>query len=339
MNQQPQQSKSAQRESEPSSRAPLTFVTVVFEPEVALLRLQARSLARFLDAESVAAIIVLDNCAGGMGRARRRTVLAEFGPTLAPRVTFTRTRELGVETGAEGWRSQQAAKLLIARIIPTPHYVILDAKHHLIAPADAADFVDAHGRARGGSHAYTEHPLRADLERTLRYLGADENSIVDRIAEFPQTQTPFVIDTGIARRMLDDVERSSNRRFGDEFERARLLEFFLYSGWSMLRGDGAPISGETVQAPTIWPGHADQQQAAATIQEAEDSGAAWFGVHRRALARADAATRQRIAALWVDRGLLEPDEARRFISRFRLVYVPMVARARLAERLSRFRRR
>lgn len=318
---------------------PLTFVTVVFEPELPLLRLQARSLRRFLDPGCVAEIVVLDNCAGGMGGRARRAVLEDLGSILAPRATFLRTSELGVDGGTAGWRSQQAAKLLIARRVRTDHLVVLDAKNHLIRPASAADFVDDHGVARGGTHPYATHPLRGDLERTLRYLGADDRRVEELVEDFPPTATPFVIDAHLARRMIDDVELRSGRPFIEEFERAGLLEFFLYSGWSILRGEGVPVDGEAIQAPIVWPGRAHEQGAADAIRHAEETDAAWFAVHRRALARADAPTRRRIIDFWSERGLMRPPAGERFVRRFRIGYVPAVGRARIAERLSRLRSR
>ncbi|GAA1417372.1 DUF6492 family protein [Agrococcus citreus] len=314
--------------------AALTFVTVVFEPELPLLRLQARSLRRFLDPACVAQLIVLDNCARGMGRGARRAVLRELGPTLAPLAAFIRAKHLGVEGATEGWRGQQAAKLLVSRRVRTDHFVVLDAKNHLIAAAGAVDLVDADGVARGGTHPYTTHPLRADLERTLRYLGADDERVQELVADFPRTATPFVMDARLARRMLDDIERTSGRPFAAEFEHARLLEFFLYSGWSILRGEGVPVDGEPIQSPIVWPAHADEQGAADAIEHARATGAAWFAVHRRALARSDRATRRRIIALWVERGLMDRVEAARFVRRFRLAYLPATGRARLARRLS-----
>lgn len=312
----------------------LSFVTVVFEPEIALLRLQARSMARFLDESCVAEIVVLDNVAGGMRGRTRRSVLAEFGPVLAPRVSIIRTTKLGVHHSTEGWRSQQAAKLLIAKHIGTAHYVILDAKNHLIVPASVRDFVDDAGRALGRTHPYTEHPLRGDLERTLRFLGADDAEVAHAFQDFPPTATPFVIDTSLALRMIRGVETAAGEPFAHAFERASLLEFFLYSGWSILREQRPPINGDSIPTPIVWPGHATEQGALDAIREVEECGAHWFSVHRRVLARADAATRRRIIDFWVARGLMGTAEAERFVRRFRMTYVPSVARARIAERLS-----
>lgn len=309
----------------------LTFVTVVFEPELPLLRLQARSLARHLDPDAIAELVVLDNCAGGMGGRAERALRAALGPELGRRCRVLRTAALGVDGAAEGWRSQQAAKLLVARLVRTPHYVVLDAKNHLIAPCRAADLVED-GRARGATHSYAEHPLRAGLERTLGALGADAATIEALVQDFPRTVTPFVLETALVRRMLDDVEARSGEPFAAAFERARALEFFLYSGWAILRGEGVPVDGREIAAPIVWP-HDARGGAAAAIAEAEATGAAWFAVHRRALARG-AAVRSEAAALWVARGLLTRGEARRLLLGFRLGYAPAVLRARLARRLS-----
>ncbi|WP_413319371.1 hypothetical protein AA0Z99_03150 [Agrococcus sp. 1P02AA] len=319
--------------------AQLTFVTVVFEPELGLLRLQARSMARFLDPECVAALIVLDNCAGGMPARAQRSVRSALGPVLGARVRFVRTAELGVLAQAQGWRSQQAAKLLIARSVDTRHLVVLDAKNHLIAPAGADAFVDGAGRPRGGTHPYRAHPLRADLERTLRYLGASDAVVEAALDDFPPTSTPFVLDVELARAMLDDVEHGAGRSFAEEFERAQLLEFFLYSGWSILRAGRAPVTGEPIPAPIVWPGRADVAGARAAIAEAERTGAAWFAVHRRVLARADRAALALIVEFWSSRGLMSTRDGASFVRRFRAAFVPSMLRSRLAQRVASLRSR
>lgn len=323
------------------TRAPneLTFVSVVFTAEIRLLRLQARSLAIYLDPECVEEFLVLDNCTDGMSSRAIRALKRELGPTLESKLSILRTRDLGVDTAAHGWRSQQAAKLLVARRIRTPHYVVLDAKNHLIAPVGVNDFVDAAGTPNGGTHTYVTHPLRRDLERTLRYFNAEEDTIGTMIADFPPTATPFVMTTGTVRQLLDDVENRSGRSFVNEFERANLLEFFLYSAWSMLRGAGLPVNGSPIQSPVIWFGAATKSGAISAISAVDRTDAAWFAVHRRALMRGDAAMRDVVIRFWADRGLMSVPEGKHFIRAFRRAYFPSVARTRVTERMRALRRR
>ncbi len=315
----------------------LTFVTVVFDAELPLLDLQARSMALYLVPEAVESIIVLDNCVRSLsGRAVER--LRSLYGALGSRMRVVRVPSLVEGASAiDGWRSQQAAKLLIAGQVPTARYVVLDAKNHFIRPTDASSFVGADGRPHLGVHAYETHSLRSSLERTLTYLGAGPEDVAGAVASFPQTATPFVFDTGVVCDMVKDIGHRSGLSFAVEFERQGLLEFFLYSGWAALRGPGlnAVTDGRPVHSPLVWPGETSRNGVEAAIRQAREQGAVVFGVHRRVLARADRATRDRIAEFWAERGLLDQAAARRLIRRFRRAYVPTMAVTRLHESMSR----
>lgn len=323
------------------ARGTLTFVTVVFDAEVRLLELQARSLSRFVDPSAIGAVIILDNSVRGLSSRQRGRLETAYG-ALWPQVAIHRTRELIDAGSASGWRSQQAAKLSVASLITTPHYVVLDAKNHFTRSVDAAAFVGVDGRAHGALHSYATHPLRGSLERTLTYLGAEETRVLEAADSFPPTATPFVFDTELVRRMMSDVSDRSGRRFDEEFERAELLEFFLYSGWLDVRGPGIPaaIDGSSIPSPTVWPRLASASGVEEVIAEATRDEAFVFAAHRQALIRADAPTRDRIARHWTDAGLF-PDgrSARRFIQDFRRAYYPALIRTRLSERIrATFRR-
>ncbi|MEW1835206.1 DUF6492 family protein [Microbacterium sp. NPDC079995] len=317
--------------------SPLTFVTVVFEAEVPLLELQARSMSRYLDPASVKDIVILDNCVLGLSGRSRRRLLREYG-ALQSRVRFVRTSEL-IDPGATGgWRSQQAAKLAIARRVQTTHYVVLDAKNHFTRAASASEFVDTAGRAFGRSHPYTSHPLRGSLVWTLTYLGAGASLAEQALGAFPPTATPFVFDTDTVRALMDDIERRSGLAFADEFERRKLLEFFLYAGWVETRGPGlaALRNNRSVPSPTVWPKAASVDGVRAAIAEHRREDAAVFAVHRQVLAAADPAARDRIAEAWTTFGLF-PDAASadRFIRRFRRRYLPAIVWTRGVEKLRR----
>jgi hypothetical protein len=320
----------------------LTFVTVVFGAETRLLELQARSFDRYLDPTCVASIIVIDNGWRPMSHRQVSRLRASYG-RFADRLTIVRTSNLVPELPSTiGWRSQQLAKLLVARSVTTPHYVVLDAKNHLIRRSIMADFIGPDGRAHGGTHPYTHHPLLPQLTATLRYLHAQDDVIAAAVENFPPTATPFVMDTAVTRELLDGVELASHGPFAREFERAGLTEFFLYSGWIVVRGPGIDrvYDGVAIPSPTVWPGRRDANGVDDAIAEAQREGSAFFAVHRSALARGDRASRARIARFWRDRGLFSTvSSARRFIGSFRLLYLPEMASKKLAERLTRTERR
>lgn len=321
--------------------APPTFVTVVFDPEVALLDIQARSMDRWLDPTAVDRIVILDNCSRPLSSRRIAGLERSYG-SVSDRVEVIRTRELIDAPHLHGWRTQQAAKLIVARHIDSPQYVVFDAKNHFIAPTHATSFVSSTGRPHGLSHSYVDHPLRESLERTLRYLGASEPTIVQAIQRFPPTGTPFVFETELVRRMMADIESTAKVPFAEEFESNDLLEFFLYSGWMAERGPGLEeaTDGVEVESPTVWPSAANEAGVARAIGKAMSSKSVVFGVHRRALHRADPSTQAAIARFWVDRGLFPDDQAAlRYIQRFRRNFVPAMLVARGTERIYDVRRR
>ncbi len=315
----------------------LTIVTVVFDAEVALLELQAHSLAQHARPEDIHEILVLDNCVRPLSARSRRRLLAAYGRALARVVRIVRASALvGVE-GADGWRSQQIAKLKVALDVATAHYVVLDAKNHFIRRIDTRDFVGADGRAHGGSHPYQTHPLRGSVESTLRYLGADEAAVQAALLSFPPTATPFVFDTAVVRELIDDVESRAAVPFGVEFERQQLIEFVLYSGWADIRGPGidSVIDGTPIPSPTVWPKAASAEGVAAAIAEVKRDSAGVFAVHRRVFVRGDRATRRAIADYWASSGLLSPRRARARVRNVRWRYYPAMMRTRLQERLDR----
>jgi len=164
----------------------LDFLTVTFRTELPMLRLQARSMARFLDPGCVNRILVVlcDQDEAACGQAVE-AIRGEWGAlagkveiipasalmTTAPRGPLAwlekawvagprcawrpiRDRVMGRTPKIYGWRwnsgwlLQQACKLLAVRVASGSHLVILDTKNFFLRPVGAADFVDAEGRPR-----------------------------------------------------------------------------------------------------------------------------------------------------------------------------------------------
>lgn len=285
---------------------PLTLVTVVFEAELPLLELQARSLARFVEPASVEEIIVLDNGRRAMTAAAIESVLNGYG-ALRPKVRVLRPEAVARLPRTTGWYAQQVLKLMVAARISSELYVVLDAKNHLVGPLEPAFFVGPDGRLRTSRHSYLEHRLRPDLERTLRYFGADD----DLVSGFTPTITPFTLRTGFAREMVADVEAMSHTTFPRVFLRERLLEFFAYAAWVATRR--RRLEEEYVfdqpPSPIVWPRSADLPGTEAAVRRAEGGSSPWFSVHRRALGVLDRDATDRLARFWVDRGLFADEGA------------------------------
>jgi len=297
----------------------LTLVSVVFEAEFSLLRLQARSVARFVPPELADQIIVIDNSARGMPPELTRQLLEDYGP-LATQVTILRPDRISPVTGAVGWRSQQVLKLCVAELITNDRYLVLDAKNHFVRPLRREFVAAPDGRSRVTAYSYRTHRLRPDLEHVLSYLGLDPAPYIDR---FTATVTPFVLDTGTVRAMTADIAGRAGREFGQEFAANDLTEFFLYSGW--IAAGGRELSEvfdlQDVACPVIWPKAANVAGVQAAIASEAERQTPVFAVHRRALAQLDPAGAAALAEFWTERGLFGSlPEAGRFIADFQQGY-------------------
>ena len=284
-----------------------TLVTVVFEKEYEFLVLQARSLRLHAPRDLFAAILVIDNSAGGMPAAVRERLLDQYGD-LAPSVRFMGRADFGLATKGKGWVTQQVLKLLAASVIETPRYVVIDAKNHFVAPFGRGNFEAPDGRARIAMISYRTHALSGHLARVLAFVGLEPETFVDR---FPQTRTPFVFDTASVRRMTDELARREGESFEALFVRHNFTEFFLYSAW-LLKTPGAFEALYLVgdfELPGVWKHYADADGCRRTIASLDRAMAPMFGIHRDALALLDRRARRVVADFWAERGLFPSREA------------------------------
>jgi hypothetical protein len=103
-----------------SFNRPTTFVTVVFEGDELMLRLQARSIARYARALPGARIIVIENFRSPRTVGWREQQRALRRP-CAERALHRCPRS-GVNAKYDGWWKQQVLKLVIARHVETDTY-------------------------------------------------------------------------------------------------------------------------------------------------------------------------------------------------------------------------
>ncbi len=312
-------------------------MTVVFEAEVPLLELQARSIERHVQDGVFDEYLVIDNTRHGLSPRARQRIRAELG-RHGDLLAFTSRSVLGAgaDLASSGWRSQQCLKLMVARQLTTDHYVALDAKNHFIEPTTRADFFDsATGRPHGGIHSFERHPLRPQLEHVAAAFGLDPAVAVQR---FTATAPPVVLDRRVVNAIVADVGGGDPDRFPIEFEASGYTEFFLYSAWQIARGATPDdlVSGRALVSPTVWAGASGPSDVRAVLEQADASDTTTLAIHRRALARLSPESVRDVAAFWTSHGLFPSSaDAARFIRRFRMVYLRAMSVKRVRERMSR----
>lgn len=330
----------------------IDLVTVVFSAELPLLKLQARSVARYVDAAALGSIVVILNdpdearCHRGVEALRGEyghfadrlrivppSALLDspdgFGARLRTawvaggrrrfKAPFRRARPRVNPTGwcgNNGWSMQQAFKLLSARACTASHLVLLDAKNHFLQPVCAARFVAADGRARSRT-VLPDAKQREWIEASFTALGLP----APPLGPVPPTVTPFAIEHSL---LVEGAARLT-RRLGPlecffALRRRRATEFMLLyavldrgtGDWWRLFAAGLPASHTVFRPPEA--GDPGDAAMLEAVRALRLRPAALAGVHRTRLERLGAETRRELLGLWMDHGLVaDADELDRLL--------------------------
>lgn len=322
----------------PAGLPPLTglidIVTVAYRRESDMLRLQAQSIDRFFDPAGLGRILVLvndvdeDACVAELtalipayGRFADRVEILRpaqlfalrpenatphgLGATLRDWFTANRQRyPFGVKTGwrgNRGWSAQQALKMAVARHATGDFLLILDAKNHFIKPVSASSFISPAGKAR--SYFIVPDALQSGwIAASFAKLGVPPEPPGTLT---PPTVTPFPTPRAALLACLEEFER----RFGPVetfFCRKKTPEsefMLLHAHVTGQHGSwGALFDPGLIPAATIFRLTTDAEIAAA-LAAAESGEAEMLSIHSSRLGTLTPADRQRIEAIWADRGL------------------------------------
>jgi hypothetical protein len=293
-----------------------TLVTVAHEFDYPLLRLQAHSLARYLPADFTDAIYVIANQGLRGNKEWQRPLLHDYG-YLADKIHFLDACEVAaIPENIEGWHSQQILKLMIARVVVSQRYIVLDAKNHLVFPL-SSEFYENGDRIRSTSMNYQALDFRPYLENSLRYFGIAEEAI---FKPFLPTITPFILPTWVVNALTACIAQREQMPFPSAFQKLGTTEFFLFGGFlgSSPGGIGKLYDMSGPCCPVIWPQTAVDGRAAVdrVAARVERERLPFFSVHRRAFPLLDERSKQTIAGLWVRRHLFDDleDALRRWLN-------------------------
>lgn len=285
----------------------LELVTVCFSGELRLLRLQARSLRLFACRRLVTRIkvIVNDPDVAGFKRAFDDQVLREYG-AFADRVEVIGYAALwggGHYPEDKGWRTQQVLKLLVARKVDKPCYLLLDAKNHFVRCVSAADFFAPGGRMR--SNMYRIHPpFIPHFKNACRYFGLAD--LPDLSTGLP-TATPFLMQRDITLSLLQEVEEREGGPFHQFFLGQSLVEFYLYYAYLLARHGALEEWYEQrgcISATLFSSMPNDPERCADILTRLDDDQVYCMGVHRKVLRVAHPEVLDMVQKKWSQFGLI-----------------------------------
>ena len=274
-----------------------SFVTIGFDADLPWLRLQARSLARYLSPDLVSEILVVDN---GFGPGWRKEDLRKEYGKLAAQVRFVDSRPL--PKSMDGWRRQQVLKLRAASWVKSPAYMTLDCKNVLVFPL-RPEFLASGGRFRtrliNFHHISQEDGVR---EMFLKCLHGGENYFDVKVdaTRFPPFITPLVMVTSEVKSMMQDMQADGD--FASVFSGTHSTEFILYWCWLSRRGRLWELYDFSAPAcAAIWTSTPASEIEPLMTRPSEKQ--PFFSVHRRAWAILDSRVRSSIKDFWRQRGL------------------------------------
>ncbi|CAH0138188.1 DUF6492 family protein [Roseomonas sp. CECT 9278] len=297
---------------------PLHLLTITHTPELAALRLQARSVARFLDPSHAGAIVVICN-EPAMAPFRDQfdaQVRPEYG-AHARSVTLMHRDELAQPRHwRHGWRSQQLLKLLASRHLAEGDVLVLDSKNHFIRPIAADSYRAPDGRLR----TWRSHH-RGHMEQYFRAsVAAFDVPVEPHIDHWTPTVTPMAFPVADIRECLDALYV----RFGAEFHETflasdcRMTEFFLIAACQLRsQGDlGARyVFGDRPNSAILFKDKVlDHNRFGSVLFAASQPHTLSFAIHHAAVGLLNEAQRDRVTDFWVDRGLIaQREEAEVFL--------------------------
>jgi hypothetical protein len=324
----------------------LSIATVVYSRELDLLRIQARSIDRFVKAEGIDRIIVVVNDAREQScLVAVEDILSEYGrfadrvDVVVPDALFAlRPRQYGARTpgqhlrtwftrnrgvyppgkkggwrGNRGWSIQQALKLSVARYAGSEFVLLLDAKNHFVREVSVDSFVSPEGKAR----TYLRVPNDKQwlwIEASFRCLGVTPPA---RDAPAPPTVTPVCVPRAVLRGCLEALERRVGPVEAFFARKDPLLRDNKGSEFMMLFahvtgscGGVARVYGTGLEPPATIHRRSTAEDVDRVLMRAERNETDILSVHSSRLATLSPEERQRLEAIWTACGLTQPAEAR-----------------------------
>jgi hypothetical protein len=273
----------------------IDIVTVVFEPEIPILRAQAQSIALYGQKLGIRNIYVVLNDV--------ETIATQIDPAwwgpLATHVLVIPRTAFSTPFVENGWVSQQVLKLLASSMSYNTYSMILDAKTLFVRELNPQHLVDSAGRIQTG-----RCPIYPVFEPSKK--------IVNDLFDIELTQqigpggVPFVVHNDTVRMMIAEITMRTKTSFPIWFQQqGRVTEFILYSGFvQFLCGDlnvlydvhnslGGIINVSHDEVDS-WPIKINQMRKGETLT---------VSVHRGAWAKLTSQQRQEYRDLLIQRGI------------------------------------
>jgi hypothetical protein len=199
----------------------IDLVTVVFEPELPVLRAQAQSINLYCRDLGINTIYVIVNDHNSVVK----QIDTAWWGDMQHRVVILPRRAFSTDFVEDGWISQQVLKVLGAATSFNTWSMVLDAKTLFVKPLRFDDLMDSQGRAQTGALGI-QPVFESSSTRVGQLFG------VDVTRQLGPGGVPFLFNTRLVRAMIVDIEHRTGESFPTWFQaQGEVTEFILYSGY------------------------------------------------------------------------------------------------------------
>jgi hypothetical protein len=249
----------------------LDIVTVVFEPEIEMLRAQAHSISRFChDINRI--VIVVNDDASVMSQ-----IDTAWWAQYQSQVTVLHRSRWFDQFELSGWVSQQVLKILASAESNMTWNWVLDAKTLVVRDFDPSQYQDNQGRI------HTKH------QQLLPVFDASKQ-IIDQLLGIDFARVagpggiPHWLNSQACRDIIHHVPQTTGSSLIDFWQQnGCLTEFMLHSAWLEFQGglDLWYTNRQDFSAVNI--SHCEVDQFDRKYQELQDPSTLTFGIHRDAV--------------------------------------------------------
>lgn len=208
----------------------IDIITVVFQPELYYLKVQARSIEQYTDSDKIGKIFVVVNDESSVCNLVDKSW---WGKNQDKVVVYDR-KHFGVNPRVPGWESQQYYKLACANVAESAWSMVLDAKTWFIQPLNFSKVFDSAGRVCMGIHPTI--PVFKPAEKFVEeYFKIESKEVIGPAG------VPFFFSTNEMHALYQYLEDQGTNMF-DFFTTnvlypVHLTEFMFYSGWIKFKYD------------------------------------------------------------------------------------------------------
>jgi len=276
----------------------IDLVTVVFQDELPILKIQAASVARYCQNIGIRNIYVVVNDDDDT----IHKIDAGWWGDLANHVLVIPRSAFSTEFVQHGWVSQQVLKLLAASMSYNIWSMVLDAKTIFVRDVKLTELIDSQGRACVGRMATFPVFESARL-------------IVNDLFKINMTQqlgpggVPFMLQNDTVRLMIGEISFLTGRGFPRWFQgNGKLTEFMLYSGYVQHKfGSFDMFYSDQLQFRPVNVCHSEVAAWDRKLEEMHQEQTLTVSVHRNAWQKLFDVQQQQYKNFLIDRGIQEAE--------------------------------